>query len=209
MSPSADESTAPQPASKPASKPWVRATVDYAGPLAFLVALIVTRNIITATWALVPVSALALAFGFVMERRIAPLPLLAGGAALIFGGLTLVFHNPIFVKIKPTVINALLGVCLIGGYFLGKSPLKLLMGDMLQLSEPTWRKLTVRYGLFFFVMAGLNELVRNTQTDLTWGFWRMPGMAILTVLFAFTQLPLMLKDASALEIAARSAETQD
>ena len=86
----------------------VRAAVDYVGPLGFLVGYLVTRDMIMATWALVAGSALGLVIGYVAERRIAPMPLLAGGAALFFGILTLVFKDPRFIKIKPTAINLLL-----------------------------------------------------------------------------------------------------
>ena len=192
-------------------RPWVRPLVDFAGPAAFVVAFFAShKDMMAATWALVAVSALALAFGFAMEKRIAPMPLLAGGAALVFGLLALVFHDPRFVKIKPTAINLLLGGTLLTGYLLGKSPLKLLMGDALKLSEAMWRKLTIRYALFFFAVAIANEVVWRTQPDATWVIWRMPGMPILAVLFSLTQAPMMVKDAHELEQAAlRAAETQE
>ncbi len=187
----------------------VRAGVDYAGPLGFLVGYFVTRDLVQATWVLVAVSALALAAGFALERRIAPLPLMAGGAALVFGLLTVVFNDPTFVTIKPTVVNFILGAALFVGLALKKNPLKALMGDALKMSDEGWRKLTLRYGLFFWAMAGLNEIVRLTQTDAVWVVFRMPGLPLLAAAFAVTQVPAMLKDAKALEAAARAAETQD
>jgi intracellular septation protein len=157
---------------------------------------------LTATWGLVGGSAVALIVGLVVERRIAPLPLFAGLAALIFGGLTLVFHDPRFVKIKPTAINlALAGVMLIGTA-MGKNPLKALFADALHLSPQGWRKLTVRYGIFFLVMAGLNEAVWRTQPDSVWILFRFPGLQILSLLFAVTQVPMMMKDMKSLEAAA-------
>ncbi len=202
---------APTEATAKPRRPWVRPLVDFAGPVAFVVVFFAShKDMMAGTWALVAVSALALVFGFVLEKRIAPMPLLAGGAALFFGLLALVFHDPRFVKIKPTAINLLLGTTLLTGYFLGKSPLKLLMGDALRLSEAMWRKLTVRYALFFFVVAICNEFVWRTQTDAIWVVWRMPGMPIFAVLFSLTQAPMMVKDAGALEAAAlRAAETQE
>ena len=130
-------------------------------------------------------------------------------AALAAGLLTLVFKDPVFVKMKPTAINLILGLGMLGGLAAGKSPLKLLLGDALQLTEGGWKRLTVRYGLFFLVLAGLNEAVWRTQSDATWALFRMPGLPLLAVLFSITQVPAMLKDAKALEAAARAAETQD
>ena len=91
---------------------------------------------------------------------------------------------------------------------MGKSPVKLLMGDAIALSDAGWRRLTLRYGLFFLAMAVLNEVIWRTQPDATWVLFKFPGLAVLTVLFSFSQIPGMLKDAKAMEAAARVAETQ-
>lgn len=179
----------------PQADRWVRNLVDYGGPLVFLIAYLVTRDMIKATGALVAGSALALIAGFVLQRRIAPMPLVAGGAALIFGGLTLVFHDERFVKIKPTVMNLGFAAFLLGGLMLKKTPLKALLGEAFRLPDAVWRKLTVNYGVFFLFVAGLNEFVWRTQPDDVWVFFRMPGLQILALLFSFTQAPLLLKHA--------------
>jgi len=196
---------------KPSGNGVVRAVVDYGGLAVFLVAYFVARMVLkqpgatallTATWGLVAGSALALLVGLIVQRRVAPLPLFAGLAALIFGGLTLIFHNPVFVKIKPTAINlALAGVMLIGTA-MGKNPLRALFAEALNLSPEGWRKLTIRYGIFFLVMAAANELVWRTQPDSVWILFRFPGLQVLSLLFAVTQVPMMMKDMKALEAAA-------
>jgi len=173
----------------------IRSGVDYAGPLAFLLGYLVTRNLLTATWALVGASGLALIVGYIAERRIAPMPLFAGLAALIFGTLTLVFHDTRFVKIKPTVINAVLAGVMLGGVWLKKNPLRALLGDALKLPDPAWRTLTLRYGVFFLFTAVLNEAVWRTQPDGIWIWFRMPGLQILALVFSLSQIPLMLKHA--------------
>jgi intracellular septation protein len=173
----------------------IRSGVDYAGPLAFLLGYLITRNLLTATWALVGASGLALIVGYVVERRIAPMPLFAGLTALIFGTLTLVFHDTRFVKIKPTVINAVLAGVMLGGVWLKKNPLKALLGDALKLPDPAWRTLTLRYGVFFLFTAILNEAVWRTQPDGVWIWFRMPGLQILALVFSLSQVPLMLKHA--------------
>ncbi len=175
------------------TKTLIRSGVDYAGPLAFLVGYLVTHDMLSATWALVGASAIALAVGYGVERRIAPMPLFAGLAALIFGGLTLYFHDPRFVKIKPTAINTVLGLTMLGGLALKRNPLKALMGEALKLSDAAWRTLTFRYGLFFLCVAVLNEAVWRTQPESTWIWFRMPGLQILSLVFSLTQLPLMMK----------------
>ena len=171
----------------------IRSGVDYAGPLAFLIGYLITHNMLSATWALVGASAIALAVGYGVERRIAPMPLFAGLAALIFGGLTLYFHDPRFVKIKPTAINTILGLTMLGGLALKRNPLKALMGEALKLPDAAWRTLTLRYGLFFLCVAVLNEAIWRTQPESIWIWFRMPGLQILSLVFSLTQLPLMMK----------------
>ena len=185
----------------PAARKWVRGVVDYGGLAAFLIGFFLTRGggmtsqeaLVQATWWLVGGSLLGLVVGFVFEKRIAPFPLIAGGAALVFGGLTLFFHDVRFVKLKPTVMNSLFGVALLGGLILRKNPLKLLLGDAVKMPDEGWRKLTLNYGLFFLALAGLNEIVWRTQPDDIWVVFRFPGLLILTVLFGFAQVPLMMK----------------
>ena len=172
----------------------VRAIVDYGGLAAWILAYFLGgRNLVNATWALVAGSAVALIVGFVVERRIAPFPLIAGGAGLVFGSLTLVFHDARFLKIKPTVMNTAFGLALLGGLALKKNPLKLLLGDSFPMADEGWKKLTLRYGVFFLALAALNEVIWRTQPDTVWVLFRFPGLMILTVLFAVSQAPLMMK----------------
>jgi len=174
----------------------VRAFVDYGAPLAFLLTFLATRSALAATWGLVGGAAVALTVGFILERRIAPMPLVAGVAALIFGALTLIFHNPVFIKIKPTALNLGFAGFLLGGTAIGRNPLKALLGEALQMPDAVWRTLTVRYGVFFLCMAGLNEVVWRTQPEATWVWFRFPGLQLLALAFALSQAPLMMKYAN-------------
>lgn len=178
---------------------WVRGAVDYGPLVVFMGTYFVTRDMMQATFGLVAGSAAALALGFIVERRIAPLPLLAGVFALIFGGLTLIFHDDRFVKMKPTVINVALGSAMLIGVALRKNPLKLLLGSALTLPDWAWRALTLRYGVFFLAQAVLNEIVWRTQSNDVWVLFRFPGLQILALVFSFSQLPLMMKGMKEME----------
>jgi intracellular septation protein len=176
------------------TRDWIRYFVDYFALLVFLAAFFATgRNLPLATWWLVGGSAVAILVGIAVERRIAPFPLIAGGAALVFGGLSLVFHDPRLLKIKPTIMNLVFAGVLLGGLALRKHPLKLLLGEAFEMPESAWRTLTLRYGLFFVALAVLNEIVWRTQSDSVWVVFRFPGLAIITVLFSLTQAPLLAK----------------
>ncbi|WP_091735561.1 inner membrane-spanning protein YciB [Phenylobacterium immobile] len=176
------------------SASWIRWFVDYSALVAFLIAFFVSgRDMTTATWALVAASAVALVIGVAVERRLAPVPLIAGGAALVFGGLALVFHDTRLLKIKPTVMNTLFAILLLGGLVLKKNPLKLILSDAFDLPEATWKRLTVNYALFFLFLAALNEIVWRTQADATWVLFRFPGLMILTFAFSLAHTPLLMK----------------
>jgi len=181
---------APAAAKRPA---WIRHAVDYGPLLAFLIAFLVTRSLTTATWVLVGASAVALALGFAVERRLALMPLIAGLGALVFGGLALVFHDPRLLKIKPTVLNVAYAGFLFGGVALGKNPLKVLLGEAMHLSDAAWRTLTIRYGGYFLAAAVLNEAVWRTQSDAVWVWFKFPGLAVLMLLFSMTQVPFLMK----------------
>ncbi|HEX4181466.1 MAG TPA: inner membrane-spanning protein YciB [Caulobacteraceae bacterium] len=193
----------------------IRGLVDYGGLVAFAVAYFLRlrfvasahgiagwtlamgghapRDITTATWWLVGGSALGLLIGLAVERRIAPMPLIAGGFALVFGALTLIFHNPEIIKYKPTISNLVFACALFGGLIMKRNPLGWLMGEVMPLPDEAWRKLTLRYAIFFTFMALLNEFVRRTQPNDVWVLFRFPGMLVLAMLFSVTQVPLMMK----------------
>jgi intracellular septation protein len=177
----------------PKARRWVRGTVDYGGLLAFVIGYIVTRDAVQATWWLVAGSAAGLVLGFAVERRVAPMPLLAGGAALLFGGLTLIFDDARFVKMKPTFVNLAFAGFLIGGSLLNRNPLKVLMGQALVMTDRAWKTLTWRYGLYFLAIAILNEAVWRTQPEPVWVAFRFPGLQILALVFSFIQVPLIMK----------------
>lgn len=172
---------------------WVRAFVDYAAPVAFAVAFFgFGRDTVLASGVLVVASVIALAAGWIMERRVAPLPLFAGVLAIVFGGLTLVFHDDRFVKIKVTVVNGLLASAMLGGWLTRRNLMKPLFGEAIRLPEPAWRSLMIRYGLWFAVVAVANEYVWRTQSDAFWVTFRT-ALLPAAVLFSLLQLPFMLK----------------
>ena len=172
---------------------WVHYVIDYGGLAAWLATLVITRNAVTSSWVIVGASILALAIGLVVERRLAPMPLVTAVLGLIFGGLTLFFHDERFIKVKPTILYSAFGLFLMTGHLRGKNPLKALMGDAFHLPDPVVRTLTLRYALFFFALAVANEAVWRTQSTVVWGFFKFPGVAVLIFLFALSQAPLMMK----------------
>lgn len=176
----------------PKSGQWIRQAVDFGALLAFAAAYFITRDLIKATWVLVVASAIALAVGYWVEKRFAPLPLITGVFALIFGAMTIFFHDESLIKIKLTVQNALLAMVLLGSLPLKKYPFKYLLGDAIRVTDQAWRVLTLRYGLYFAAIATINEIVWRTQADGVWVQFRV-GLFLLAIVFGLAQIPYILK----------------
>ena len=124
-------------------------------------------------------------------RHVAVMPLVTLVVVLVFGGLTLWLQDELFIKMKPTIVNSLFGAALLGGLLFGKSLLGYVFDAAFKLDDEGWRKLTLRWGLLFFVLAVLNEIVwRNFSTDF-WVAFKIWGVMPLTMLFMMTQLSLI------------------
>ena len=128
--------------------------------------------------------------------HVATMPLITGAFVLVFGGLTLWFHDDTFIKMKPTIVNAMFATILLGGLAYGRSFLKLLLGEVFKLNDDGWRILTLRWALFFLFLAVLNELVwRNFSRD-AWVAFKVWGIMPLTFVFMFFQVGLLKRHAS-------------
>jgi intracellular septation protein len=171
---------------------WIRHAVDGAPAIAFLAVLVITRNFALATWFVVGGSALALAVGLIVERRLAPLPAFSGVLALVFGGASLLLHRADILQMKMTIVDGVLGAVLFGGLAMGKNPLKALLGGAFDLPDAAWRTLAIRYGLFWWACAIANEVVRRTLSTVIWGEFRV-AVLVAAVVFALAQTPFLMR----------------
>ena len=136
----------------------------------------------------------ALIVVWLIERKIPMIPLISGILITFFGGLTIYFDNPIFIYIKPTIINILFGLALIFGKYFTKEPiLKKMLGKSMPLSEEGWQILNQRWVYFFFGLALLNELVWRTQSEEFWVNFKVWGILPITFIFTAIQIPLINK----------------
>jgi intracellular septation protein len=129
----------------------------------------------------------------ILHRRLPVMPLVSGVVVLVFGGLTLALQDDLFIKLKPTIVNSLFGLVLLGGLASGKPLLPYVLDSVFQLDDAGWRKLTFRWGLFFFVLAALNEVVWRTQSTDFWVAFKVWGVMPLTMAFALAQTPMMMR----------------
>ncbi len=127
----------------------------------------------------------------ILLGTLAVMPLVTGFFVLVFGGLTLYLQNDIFIKMKPTIVNLIFASILLGGLVFGKSLLAYVFDSAFKLDDAGWKKLTLRWGLFFICLAILNELVwRNFSTDF-WVTFKVWAIMPLSMIFMMAQLPLL------------------
>ena len=129
-----------------------------------------------------------------LEKKIPMVPLLGGVLITLFGGLTIYFDNPVFIYIKPTIINLLFGLALLfGKYFTNEPILKKMLGKSIALTNEGWEILNKRWMIFFFVVAILNELVWRTQSEEFWVNFKVWGLLPITFIFTAFQVSIITK----------------
>ena len=164
------------------------------GPLVvFFATNYITGDFMLAVGLLVAATVVALAAGWMLERRISMMALFGCVAVAFFGGLSLYFHNELFIKIKPTVLTILLAAVIAGGRLLGRNPLGLLMGTQLCMRDAGWRALSWLWVAMFLTTALANEIAwRSLSTD-DWVTFKVFGITAISLLFAVLSVPVMTK----------------
>ncbi len=151
-------------------------------------------NLRVAIPPLIIATLLSLAIIYLLEKKVAFMPLASGIVITFFGGLTLYFDNPVFIYVKPTVVNILFALVLIFGKFFSKEPLlKKLFKNSFKLLDEGWNKFNDRWILFFFFLAILNEIVWRTQSEEFWVNFKVWGLLPISFLFTVSQIPLIKK----------------
>jgi intracellular septation protein len=163
------------------------------GPLLVFFAGFKYLGIFGATAAFMAAVLIALAAGWMLEKKLSPMPLITAVLVIVFGGLTLYLKNDMFIKMKPTVLYAFFGVTLIGGLSFNRLFIKYVFAQAFELDETGWRQLTWRWGLFFLALAFLNEAVWRNASTATWVSFKVWGIIPLIFLFALSQTPFLLK----------------
>ena len=149
--------------------------------------------IFIATGLFMAATAIALLASWILMRTLPIMPLVSGIVVFVFGALTLYLQDDEFIKMKPTIVNTLFGVILLGGLAFGKSLLGYVFDSAFHLDAAGWKKLTLRWGLFFLFLAVLNEVVwRNFSTDF-WVAFKVWATMPITILFTISQMPLIMR----------------
>jgi len=161
------------------------------GPLLVFFIVNARTNIFWGTGSFMVATAVSLVASRMLFGRIAVMPLVSGACVLVFGGLTLLLQDDHFIKVKPTIVNGLFAGALFFGLYAGYPLLRIVFGEVFNLTDEGWRKLTLRWACFFTFLAVLNEIVwRSFSTD-TWVSFKVFGIMPLTMAFAIAQIGLL------------------
>ena len=157
-------------------------------------------NIFVATAAFMVAMVVSLVLTKALLKKLPIMPLVSGAVVLVFGGLTLWLQDDTFIKLKPTIVNSLFGTVLLGGLAFGKPLLPYVLDSVFKLTHEGWSKLTFRWGVFFFVLAAVNEVVwRMFSTDF-WVAFKVWGVMPLTIAFAMSQVGLLQRYGQAYDL---------
>ena len=161
------------------------------GPLLVFFGVNAKFHLFVATGAFMVAIVVAMIASYIVTKHVPLLALVTGIIVLVFGTLTLVLHDETFIKVKPTIIYGLFALVLGGGLLIGRSFIAVMFDQVFNLTPQGWRILTLRWALFFAAMAVLNEVIWRTQSTDFWVNFKVFGVTPLTMIFAFTQMPLV------------------
>jgi intracellular septation protein len=173
--------------------PQIRRLALDLGPLFLFFASFQFAGIFVATGIFMVAVLAALGLGWHLEKKLSPIPLITAILVMIFGGLTLYLHNDVFIKMKPTILYAIFGVTLLGGLLFNRLFIKYVFAEAFDLTETGWRGLTWRWGIFFLILAALNEAIWRSTSTATWVAFKVWGIMSLIFLFALAQSPFLFK----------------
>lgn len=163
-------------------------------PLAVFFIIYKKYDIITATIALVIVSLLSVLILTIKTKEIPKVPLFSALILGVFGFFTWYFNDPIFIKMKPTVINSIFAIVFLLGYFYKKPMLKYLFDKAFEMKNQAWLVLTLRWGIFFIILAIVNEIIWRNFSEEFWVSFKVFGFLPMTIIFTISQLPYMLRN---------------
>ena len=178
---------------KPAPHPLFKLATEL-GPLVIFFGANAKFGLFVATGAFMVAIVAAIAASYIVTKHVPLMAIVTAVIVLVFGGLTLYFHNKDFIQIKPTVIYAMLSAILVFGLVTGRPLLSLFLEAAYPgLTETGWRKLTINWAIFFAFLAVLNEVVRHEFSYTFWLGFKLWGVIPLTLIFAFANVPMLMK----------------
>ncbi len=186
------------------SKLFVKLVLEFL-PLGLFLFATAVYDIFTGAAVLFVATLISMAIIWVLYRRLALMAIITGVTGLIATAATVVGHDPMYVKLKPTIVSAIFGLILATGLVMRKPLLRTLLGEDLNLTDEGWRVITWRWMGYFFFIAILNEVVwrgavhfwpgpdgaSSPTADTVWAYFKVVFLMPFTVLYTAFMLPLL------------------
>jgi len=145
-------------------------------------------DIYVATAVAIVAAGVQTALFWMRHRRFEKMHLVTFGLLLVFGGLTIALHDPVFIKWKPTVINWLFALVFLASHWIGEKPLvERMMSHAIQAPRPVWMRLSWMWVLFFAFVGVLNLYVAFNFAEETWVNFKLFGILGITFAFVIAQ----------------------
>ncbi len=196
---SSGKNSNPHPSKIKALKSWEKLLIDI-GPIAvFMIGYNILKKYIPdealfmATGLLMITTVLAVFYSWIRTKKLAMMPLITGIFVVLLGGLTLIFHKSVFIKMKPTFIYLFLALFILGSLLLKRNAIKFLLNKQIRLKEKAWNPLAYSWIIWFFMLAILNEFVWRNFTESQWVNFKFWIVIPLSFLFTLLQIPYMMK----------------
>jgi intracellular septation protein len=195
------EQAAPKTDTAAAKRGGGQIIVDLGPVIIFMLTYNLSRGRVTegeeiylATTVFLVSTAIALAYAWFKQKRLPPMLIVTGVVVGVFGGLTLALHDPVFIKMKPTIVNLLYASVILGGLAVKQNVWKMLFQSAFPaLPDKVWTTFALRWGLFFIFLAALNEFIWRTYSEAFWANFKVFGVMPLTFLFMLANMPLLMK----------------
>lgn len=155
--------------------------------------LVKSDAIFVATAVFMVATAIALLYSVFKVKRTPPMLIVSAVIVGVFGGLTLYLQSPIFIYLKPTIINLLYAAVIFGGLAIGKNVWQMLFSSAFDLPDDAWRIFAMRWGFWFVFLAILNEVIWRNFSESFWANFKVFGVMPLTIAFMLAQMPLLMK----------------
>lgn len=188
-----DQSEKATSSATPAERPGRKLLLDLGPLVLFFAANYFTKDIMFAIQVLVVATLASLAFSWFTEKRVSMMAAVGCAAVVFFGGLSVYFDNDLFIKIKPTVVTAILAILIAGGRLIGRNPLGAIMGTQIKLSETGWRQLSWIWVAMFATTAIANEIAWRTLGTDDWVTFKAFGITGISLAFTILTLPVLTK----------------
>ena len=176
-----------------AERPGRKFLLDLGPLVVFFAANYITGDFMLAVKLLVGATLVALAAGWMLERRVSMMALVGCIAVAFFGGLSVYFEDDFFIKVKPTVLTCLLAAVIAGGRLMGRNPLGAIMGSQIRMHDAGWRAISWVWVAMFLTTALANEIAwRSLSTD-DWVTFKVFGITGISLIFTVISVPIMTR----------------